>query len=101
MIDELGEWGLVPPLRRMCVELEPEAWIVDDTGFAKKGRFSVGVGRQYARFARTTRSSQGDWLTNCCSPCSSPSGNRSAIGSMLLRLPSSINPRRYTPLHLR
>jgi SRSO17 transposase len=34
--------------RRMCGELAPEAWIVDDTGFAKKGRFSVGVGRQYS-----------------------------------------------------
>jgi SRSO17 transposase len=34
--------------RRMVAELEPEAWIVDDTGFAKKGRFSVGVGRQYS-----------------------------------------------------
>src|SRR3954447_17810870 len=34
--------------RRMCAELEPEAWIVDDTGFAKKGRFSVGVARQYS-----------------------------------------------------
>src|ERR671914_2111733 len=32
----------------MVAELEPEAWIVDDTGFVKKGRFSVGVGRQYS-----------------------------------------------------
>ena len=34
--------------RRMCADIEPEAWIVDDTGFVKKGRFSVGVGRQYS-----------------------------------------------------
>ena len=34
--------------RRMCGELAPEAWIIDDTGFVKKGRFSVGVGRQYS-----------------------------------------------------
>ena len=34
--------------RRMCAELEPEAWVIDDTGFAKKGSCSVGVGRQYS-----------------------------------------------------
>jgi SRSO17 transposase len=34
--------------RRMCAELEPDVWIVDDTGFAKKGRWSVGVARQYS-----------------------------------------------------
>jgi SRSO17 transposase len=34
--------------RRMVCELEPEAWIVDDTGFAKKGSCSVGVARQYS-----------------------------------------------------
>ena len=34
--------------RRMVAELGPEAWIIDDTGFVKKGRCSVGVGRQYS-----------------------------------------------------
>lgn len=34
--------------RRMVEELGPEAWIVDDTGFVKKGDCSVGVARQYS-----------------------------------------------------
>ena len=33
---------------RMVAEISPEAWIVDDTGFPKKGRCSVGVARQYS-----------------------------------------------------
>lgn len=33
--------------RRMQRETEPEAWIVDDTGFPKFGRQSVAVARQY------------------------------------------------------
>src|SRR3954451_2218670 len=34
--------------RRMCAEIEPEVWVIDDTGFVKKGRWSVGVARQYS-----------------------------------------------------
>ena len=34
--------------RRMLGELCADAWVIDDTGFAKKGRWSVGVARQYS-----------------------------------------------------
>lgn len=34
--------------RRMCAEVEPSVWVIDDTGFPKKGRWSVGVARQYS-----------------------------------------------------
>jgi SRSO17 transposase len=33
--------------RRMTGEIEPEGWVVDDTGLPKDGRLSPGVGRQY------------------------------------------------------
>jgi len=32
---------------RMDSEIEPEAWVIDDTGFPKFGEKSVGVARQY------------------------------------------------------
>ena len=49
----LSPWSDAELLRRLTLKLDRElpgvrAFVVDDTGFAKKGRLSVGVARQYS-----------------------------------------------------
>jgi SRSO17 transposase len=45
-------WDWVPVrralARRMSSEIGPGAWVIDDTGFPKFGKHSVGVARQYS-----------------------------------------------------
>src|SRR4051812_26979979 len=48
-----SRWSEVDLQRRFAIKLDRElpdleVMVVDDTGFAKKGRFSVGVARQYS-----------------------------------------------------
>jgi SRSO17 transposase len=64
-------WDWVPVRRalaaRMSRELTSEAWVVDDTGFPKFGKMSVGVARQYSGALGKVGNCQIGVSVNACS----------------------------------
>lgn len=53
--------------KRMSRELAPEGWVVDDTGFPKFGKMSVGVARQYSGALGKVGNCQIGVSVNACS----------------------------------
>jgi SRSO17 transposase len=53
--------------RRMSRELGAEAWVIDDTGFPKFGKYSVGVARQYSGALGKVGNCQIGVSVNACS----------------------------------
>ncbi len=97
-------WRLTATWQFDCLPSAPHHWRATPTDICPSlGNETSSIthttgsttGTVFSATARSTAAwSHGDWFTNCCRACMSPSGSRSAIGWIDLRRPSSINPRR-------